>query len=92
MIKYELCKCEFEDHMNESGFSREVVDKIYDILEDDEVDFDLQYFRDRFEEYDSKDECKYIANLTEYEYVAAKNNKAIFELENGSVLLDNEML
>lgn len=41
MIKYELCK----DHMNESGFSREAVDKIYDILEDDEVDFDLQYFR-----------------------------------------------
>ena len=78
--------------MNESGFSREAVDKIYDILEDDTVDFDLQYFRDRFEEYDSKDDCNWTVNLTEYEYVVAKSNKAIFELENGSVLIDNEML
>lgn len=92
MIKYELCKCEFEDHMNESGFSREVVDKIYDILEDDEVDFDLQYFRDRFEEYDSKKELKNTVGMSEEEYRSAKSNKAIFELENGSVLLDNEML
>lgn len=92
MIKYELSKCEFEDHMNESGFSREVVDKIYDILEDDEVDFDLQEFRNRFEEYQNDDELKNTVGMSEEEYQTAKTNKAIFELENGSVLLDNEML
>lgn len=92
MIKYELSKCEFEDHMNESGFSREAVDKIYDILEDDEVDFDLQEFRNRFEEYRNDDELKNTVGMSEEEYQTAKSNKAIFELENGSVLLDNEML